>query len=285
MEGKFLMQYPFVNYGFIQHERMEVQPLYLIDTGIERRDSTSYRYDNSRRPSYSGYVLQYTLKGCGHFCKEGTLHTLHAGSGFFSKIPENSSYYYDCSAHEPWEYFYLHFDGPAVESFYTTINELTGGVFHLPIESAPIRHYFRLIENYNRKGHLELYEGGEFLYRFLSGILRESETSTDNVSSSVAVATAYMREHFSAIGSITEISEICNISLEHLSRCFQKEKGQSPLQFLTKLRMEHALFLLLNTSDNIETIATACGYQNGNYFAKVFRKYMHCSPGEYRMRN
>ena len=279
------MQYNFGNYGFIQHERMVQQPLYLIDTGIESRNTTSYYFDNSARPSYGGYLLQYTLKGNGIFLKNDVKHVLEEGFCFFSKIPEGSCYYYDHSSEKPWEYFYLHFDGDAAAPFYHTIDELTGGSFYLAPDRAPIHLFFRLIENYKRKGFLEPYEGGEFLYRFLSGILRELETPTDNVSSPVLTATNYMRKYFATIDSVADVATACNISPEHLCRSFQKEKGQSPLQFLTKLRIEHALFLLLNTSDDIDKIATACGYQNGNYFAKVFRRYLHCSPTEYRMRN
>lgn len=285
MEGNFLISYNFVNYGFIRHERMNNQPLCLIDTGIERRLATPYHYNNNLRPSYSGYIFQYTLKGCGYFVKNGESHLLREGCCFLAKVPENSVYYHDHTSGEAWEYFYLHFDGSAAESFYQIINDLTNGFFSIAPDKAPIHLFFRLIDNYQRKGFLDLYEGGEFLYRFFSGILRELETPTDNVSSPLLMATTYMRKHFATISSIVEIADACNISAEHLCRCFQKEKGQSPLQFLTKLRMEHALFLLLNTTDDIEHIATACGYQNGNYFAKVFKKYVHCSPSEYRKRN
>lgn len=279
-----MTSYSYGNYGFIQHEKMNPQPLFLIDTGIECRRDSDYCFDNGNRPSYGGYLLQYTLKGSGCFVKDGRTHILKEGFCFFSKIPENSSYYYDSSIGGDWDFFYLHFDGDAAKHFYDAINGLTGGVFYLSPEKSPVHLYFHLIENYKRKGFLDLYEGGEFLYRFLSGILRELEAPTDNASPVILSATAFMRKNFSTISGITDISEYCNITPEYLCRLFKKEKGQSPLQFLTKLRMEHALFLLLNTSDSVEKIAASCGFMNGNYFAKVFRKMMHCSPNEYRKR-
>ena len=95
----------------------------------------------------------------------------------------------------------------------------------------------------------------------------------------------YIRQHFATLESISQVADACNISHEHLTRCFRKETGQTPLQYLTKLRIEHALSLLLTPSDSIEQIAMNCGFQNGNYFAKVFRKYMQCTPEEYRRRN
>ena len=92
----------------------------------------------------------------------------------------------------------------------------------------------------------------------------------------------YMREHFQTIESIHEVADYCQISHEHLSRIFRKEIEQSPIHYLTNLRIEHALFLLLNTTHSIEEIAIQCGFQNGNYFSKVFKKYLSYSPKEYR---
>ena len=91
MEGNFLTNYTYGNYGFIRHERIAEPPLFLIDTGIETRERSPYYFDNSARPSYSGYLLQYTLKGTGHFVKNEKEYILPEGYCFFSKIPENTA--------------------------------------------------------------------------------------------------------------------------------------------------------------------------------------------------
>ncbi|MBQ7840709.1 MAG: helix-turn-helix transcriptional regulator [Lachnospiraceae bacterium] len=95
----------------------------------------------------------------------------------------------------------------------------------------------------------------------------------------------YLRRHTATISGIGQLAAACHVSQEHLTRCFKKEIGQTPLQYLTRLRLENALFYLLNTDDSIGLIAKNCGFLNGNYFAKVFRRYLNCSPEEYRRRN
>lgn len=130
-----------------------------------------------------------------------------------------------------------------------------------------------------------LYETGEFLYRFLTCLVRELEAPSPEGSALVKQASCCLRERFSSLQGIGEVAKACHVSQEHLTRTFRAETGQTPLQYLTRLRIEHALFLLLNTTDSIEHIAAACGFLNGNYFAKVFRRYLHCSPEEYRKRN
>ena len=81
------MQYHYGNYGFIQHEQMEELPLILLDTGIEKRTDISYHYDNSHRLSYGGYLIQYTLKGCGIYEENGQKTLLQPGMGFFAQMP------------------------------------------------------------------------------------------------------------------------------------------------------------------------------------------------------
>lgn len=276
-----MISYTYGNYGFIRNEKMGEQPLFIYDLGVEKRTEASYYFDNNNRQNYNGYLLQYTLKGSGVFKKNGISHIMQEGDGFISRIPENSSYFLTCTN---WEFFYIHFDGAAAESFFNTICQHNDGRFHLPVSKNIIRLFFEVFENCRRNGALKLYESGEFMYRFLAGILRELEAPSDNLSDIVHDAISYMRKNFASLDGMGELADYCKVSEEHLCRCFKKETGQPPLKLLTKLRMEHALFLLLNTNDTIESIASACGFLNGNYFAKVFKKYMQCSPTEYRRR-
>lgn len=287
-EGNFLISYAYGNYGFLQHEKMKNQPLILLDMGIEKRCHENYCFDNAKRAPYSGYVLQFTLSGYGVFKHAQKQYLLTKDTGFLCHIPGKSCYclpdtsYPSEYADAGWEFFYIHFDGPAAKPFYQTLLSLSGPTFTLPQDCPPIQLFFRLFKECSQQGSLDLYEGGEFLYRFLSQLLRELESPTANHSLLIQHAKNYMRTHFQTIESTRDIADYCQISQEHLTRCFHTETGHTPLQFLTKLRIEYALFLLLNTNDSIQQIATSCGFQTGNYFAKVFRKYLHCSPEEYR---
>lgn len=286
-----MIDYTFGNYGFLPQGRMKNQPLVLLDLGVERRCREEYCFDNAHRSAYGGYLLQYTLKGCGIYETQAVPHALSPGKGFFSRMPEDSRYYLPFG-HSPaevsceeWEFFYLHFDGPAAAPFFETLRSLTGPVFSLEQTGPPVYLFFRLFEQCRKKNSLSLYEGGEFLYRFLSALLRNLEAPSAKGSALTRQAADYLREHFADVSGIGEVATLCQVSQEHLTRIFRAETGQTPLQYLTRLRIEHGLFLLLNTNDTIEKIAAACGFLSGNYFAKVFRRYLDCSPEEYRRRN
>ena len=132
-------------------------------------------------------------------------------------------------------------------------------------------------------GHLQPYEGGEFLYGFLCGLLRHVlHPAAFHTESTASQAALLMEKEFATIGGIDEVAKRLNISSEHLSRSFHSEWGIAPVQYLNRMRIQSAMNDLLGSTDTIEVIAAKNGFANGNYFAKVFRRYTKMTPGEYR---
>ena len=82
---------------------------------------------------------------------------------------------------------------------------------------------------------------------------------------------------------ITELQR-CQDNYEEI-RSFRKYTGNTPIQFLTSLRMTNAQVLLETTSYSINEIAGIVGYNNPLYFSRLFHKQKGCSPSEYRARN
>lgn len=289
-----MISYQFGNFGFLREGALSEPPLFLMDTGVERRFGESYFFDNRTRPAYEGYLLQYTLKGCGVYQTGQQSWSLPRGHGFFIRMTQEGRYFLPdingspfCPGSSPasgeWEYFYLHFTGAAAAPFWETIQNNTGPVFSLSPKSPPVARFLRFFQKCS-SSRLLPYEGGEFLYGFLCSLLRALEAPSEGNSPLVQRACSYFQEHFSTLSGIGEAADFCCVSQEHLTRLFKKETGQTPLQYLTRLRIENAVFLLLNTSDSVASIARACGFENGNYFARVFRSYLNCPPEQYRRR-
>ena len=80
------------------------------------------------------------------------------------------------------------------------------------------------------------------------------------------------------------IAEHLDISAWHLSHLFSEESGFTLSSYLTQLRMQTASDLLKNTKARVSEVANAVGYEDPNYFSKVFRKQVGCSPGRFRGR-
>lgn len=80
--------------------------------------------------------------------------------------------------------------------------------------------------------------------------------------------------------------KIVQLSKFHFTREFEKEVGMTPGKYIIKIRLKKAIELLTFSKDmTIEEIAIETGFNCGNYFSKVFKKYIGISPSAYRMSN
>ena len=281
--GNFLMQYRKGLFGILNLHEMKEEPLILLDGGIECRKEESYDFSNNDRAEYGGFLFQYTLKGRGILEKAGKRLRVGEGNGFLIQFPEDSRYYLPEEQGASWEFLYLHFEGSAAGAFAGKIRELCPELIPLAAESIPVRMALSLQERLVGGEQLEKYEGGEFLYQFLCALLREAERPGNSGADTLAARAAYYMKEFCRCGSgVEEVADSLGVSPEHLSRCFRKEFGVPPVEYLTRLRIQSAINELLGTEKSVECIARENGFSNGNYFGKVFRRYMGMSPGAYR---
>lgn len=85
--------------------------------------------------------------------------------------------------------------------------------------------------------------------------------------------------------SLGEMSEQCGIQRTQLGKLFHKLTGGTPMEYLTRIRIERAKTLLRETDLKIIEIALECGYGSSQYFANTFRQATGQSPSEYRKKD
>lgn len=93
---------------------------------------------------------------------------------------------------------------------------------------------------------------------------------------------SYLETHFTDTLFISRLERIFSISKSKMYRLFIQGTGMSPNQYLSKLRITHAKSMLLNTVLPVTDIALQCGFQDSNYFTRIFKQHTYCSPREYR---
>ena len=100
----------------------------------------------------------------------------------------------------------------------------------------------------------------------------------------VEYAKNYIESNFDRSFYIHDIAAALQIDVSYLHRIFKKETGMTPLDYLNRVRMERAVFLLKSTNFNIPVIARQTGILNSAYFSKLFKKTYGETPGKYRQR-
>ncbi len=78
------------------------------------------------------------------------------------------------------------------------------------------------------------------------------------------------------------IAKLNNYSYDRFRHLFTKHFGMSPYAYLTNQRISHAKRLLKNSNSNITDIAFDCGFNSSSQFTNIFKKYLGCTPKEYK---
>lgn len=82
--------------------------------------------------------------------------------------------------------------------------------------------------------------------------------------------------------TLADIAREASISVRTLSRRFQAETGQSPMQWLTGVRVRHAQEMLESTSRSVERIGRDVGFSSAANFRDQFRRLSGVPPAVYR---
>lgn len=91
-----------------------------------------------------------------------------------------------------------------------------------------------------------------------------------------------MRAHYAGLYGVEELSQRLGVSKSHLVRTFTAAVGVSPGRYLTTVRIEAAMRLLLHREYTLDVIASLCGFSGANYLCRVFKKTTGQSPTQWR---
>jgi transcriptional regulator GlxA family with amidase domain len=98
----------------------------------------------------------------------------------------------------------------------------------------------------------------------------------------VAIAQAYIKQHTQQQLTMEKIAAHCEISVRTLTRRFKNQVGETPHQYLLRVRMQQAKSLFLDLSFSIGEVAELVGFKDAHYFAKLFERQFEVSPKRYR---
>ena len=93
-------------------------------------------------------------------------------------------------------------------------------------------------------------------------------------------ALAYIRVHYQEPLQLTAVAEENGVTGSYLSRLFKEHLGTTFIEYLNRLRVNKAILLLEEKEKSIKEISYMVGYQDPNYFSRIFRKYLGVSPSE-----
>lgn len=129
--------------------------------------------------------------------------------------------------------------------------------------------------NYYKLYHSEITSRGAAL-KFLS------YTTKAEILKRLSIAKDYMISNYNKNIRLDDIAQAACLSVNHLLRTFKQAYQQSPHQFLTKIRLRQAKYLLKNTNYPVNEIVDIVGFECPSSFIRLFRNSFNVTPGQYR---
>lgn len=163
------------------------------------------------------------------------------------------------------------------------LNELDTLLSSLKTGLSPLLHEIDLNE--------AILQQEESLYRLENMLNRLSEIIisrlTDCESAKyppmIFLACQFIEEHYCEKISVTTLAEQLFLSPNYLSSLFKKHTGSSISEYITLCRVRKAKELMAASSDmKTYEVADLVGYNDYEYFRKVFKKYVGINPAQYR---
>ena len=94
----------------------------------------------------------------------------------------------------------------------------------------------------------------------------------------------HMLANIQASITLSDLAKRAVLSVTRYSQLFKKKTGYSPIEYFSRLKIQHACHLLDATEWKIYAISQKVGYADPYYFSRVFHKIMGLSPLQYRRR-
>ena len=94
----------------------------------------------------------------------------------------------------------------------------------------------------------------------------------------ISPAIEHIRTNFREKISVTGLAEMCGISDEYLRFLFKSCVGQTPLAYITTLRLENAREMLRGGFVSVAEAAEANGFDSPGYFTRLYKKHYNSLP-------
>ncbi|GGG88553.1 helix-turn-helix domain-containing protein [Paenibacillus radicis (ex Gao et al. 2016)] len=117
------------------------------------------------------------------------------------------------------------------------------------------------------------------LYRISSGqVALDARTSVEQTKE-------YINSHYDEAMTVQSLANMASISPSYYMELFKKLVGQSPIEYLTSVRIAAARRLIENTDAPARQVAQAVGYRDPFYFSRQFKQATGMSPSRYARRD
>lgn len=197
-------------------------------------------------------------------------------------LPPNMPYLQELKASEELNYLWTHFTGSNVQNVLLQLGIKEFPYVNKVCQNNHIQTRFQRLFNCFIKND-------EFMERDLSASLEKlliefarsikmSEKPKVDLSKSIS----YINNNYNTAIKIPDLAKMDGLSMTQYNLHFKKQMGMPPTKYIITLRINLAKELIETSNLSLTEISSMCGYEDYNFFAKVFKQHTGASPKNYR---
>ena len=92
----------------------------------------------------------------------------------------------------------------------------------------------------------------------------------------------FVDEHMHESISVADLADLINLSLSRFHVFFKAQMGESPMEYIKRVRLERSRQMLATTDVPVYAVAESVGFINPFHFSRAFKEASGMSPSHYR---
>ena len=250
-------------------------PLYV--TGIGHQDPQT---EMERIAGYPSHQIFLITGGSGVLQTEKTRIKLEAGDMVF--LPKNVRHRY-FSTEIPFRNRWVAFDGACADEVLAYLGLNTFCAIRCGDYAESCERHQKMLELAALERADSVAQVSSLFYQYLFAAFLPKTHDGEN--SDLETVKAFIQEHYREELTLDHLAALVNLSRYRLCRDFRERYQITAFEFLQKVRIRQAKYLLTDQPDmKIKEIADRTGFHDASYFIRTFRKYETVTPTAYRSR-
>lgn len=178
---------------------------------------------------------------------------------------------------EKWKFFCVWFR-------YTALSPTFNTICNFELTDQEYFDLFRMITLLHNDNYLDHATANAICQQYVCQFIKKMETAAPDLEFTQLMthiaSSIHMNLHFNI--SISALAKECGYSSTQFRVLFKKYFNMSPKEYIIKVKLENAQFLLANSSDTVAAISENLSFNSPSHFIDCFKKHFGVTPTEYR---